>query len=76
MTFDLGLVCVCASLIQLLQRDTVKNNALLSLVVEFLPSIAITILNVIVPLIFQKIVVMEDYSPENEIRFTIGRSAT
>ncbi|ELT96458.1 hypothetical protein CAPTEDRAFT_150917 [Capitella teleta] len=52
----------------------VQDNAFVYLVVEFLPSIAITALNVIVPVIFQQVVGLEDYEPHNEIRITIGRT--
>ncbi|KAM3916153.1 transmembrane channel-like protein 7 [Leptodactylus fuscus] len=45
----------------------------LSLVVEYLPSIVITIANFITPIIFEIIVRFEDYSPAFEIRFTLIR---
>uniref|UniRef100_A0A8C5QLU9 Transmembrane channel-like protein n=1 Tax=Leptobrachium leishanense TaxID=445787 RepID=A0A8C5QLU9_9ANUR len=44
-----------------------------NLLVEYLPSIVITIANFITPLIFQAIVRYEDYSPAFEIRFTLIR---
>ncbi|XP_066432346.1 transmembrane channel-like protein 7 isoform X1 [Eleutherodactylus coqui] len=45
----------------------------LSLVVEYLPSIVITIANFITPIVFENIVRYEDYSPAFEIRFTLIR---
>lgn len=45
----------------------------LSLLVEYLPSIVITIANFITPIIFEYIVRYEDYSPAFEIRFTLIR---
>ncbi|KAM4631861.1 transmembrane channel-like protein 7 [Discoglossus pictus] len=51
---------------------TDSTNAI-NLVIEYLPSIVITIANFITPLIFQSIVQYEDYSPAFEIRFTLIR---
>ncbi|XP_069839856.1 transmembrane channel-like protein 7 [Dendropsophus ebraccatus] len=45
----------------------------LNLLVEYLPSIVITIANFITPIIFEIIVRYEDYSPAFEIRFTLIR---
>ncbi|XP_075035840.1 transmembrane channel-like protein 7 [Mixophyes fleayi] len=45
----------------------------LSLLVEYLPSIVITIANIITPIIFEAIVQYEDYAPAFEIRFTLIR---
>ncbi|KAG8432980.1 hypothetical protein GDO86_017302 [Hymenochirus boettgeri] len=45
----------------------------INLLVEYLPSIVITIANFITPLIFETIVRYEDYSPAFEIRFTLIR---
>ncbi|XP_040296421.1 transmembrane channel-like protein 7 [Bufo bufo] len=52
---------------------SVKNENGLSLLVEYLPSIVITIANFITPIIFENIVRYEDYSPAFEIRFTLIR---
>ncbi|CAJ0945424.1 unnamed protein product [Ranitomeya imitator] len=49
------------------------QNDGLSLLVEYLPSIVITIANFITPIIFENIVRYEDYSPGFEIRFTLIR---
>nr|DBA20305.1 TPA: hypothetical protein GDO54_016012 [Pyxicephalus adspersus] len=45
----------------------------LSLLIEYLPSIVITIANFITPIIFETIVRYEDYTPAFEIRFTLIR---
>ncbi|XP_056392113.1 transmembrane channel-like protein 7 [Hyla sarda] len=52
--------------------STQKDDRL-SLLVEYLPSIVITIANFITPIIFEIIVRYEDYSPAFEIRFTLIR---
>ena len=57
-----------------LQQD-VANQAFLLLLVQFLPSLTITALNFIVPLVFQKMVLAEGYSPTMEIKITIFRYA-
>ncbi|XP_051994291.1 transmembrane channel-like protein 7 [Xyrauchen texanus] len=57
------------------QRKQTENqsNFLLELIVEYLPSIVITLANFITPLIFNLIITFEDYSPAFEIRFTLMR---
>ncbi|KAK2909581.1 hypothetical protein QQF64_000446 [Cirrhinus molitorella] len=55
------------------QTEHQKSNFLLELVVEYLPSIVITLANFITPLIFNLIITFEDYSPAFEIRFTLMR---
>ncbi|XP_043114295.1 transmembrane channel-like protein 7 isoform X1 [Puntigrus tetrazona] len=55
------------------QAEDEKSNFLLELVVEYLPSIVITLANFITPLIFNLIIAFEDYSPAFEIRFTLMR---
>ncbi|KAI7810483.1 transmembrane channel-like protein 7 isoform X1 [Triplophysa rosa] len=50
-----------------------QSNFLLELMVEYLPSIVITLANFITPLIFNLIISFEDYSPAFEIRFTLMR---
>ncbi|CAH2307071.1 transmembrane channel 7 [Pelobates cultripes] len=49
-----------------------QTNAI-NLLVEYLPSIVITIANFVTPVIFESIVRYEDYSPAFEIRFTLIR---
>lgn len=55
------------------QAEAQKSMFLLELVVEYLPSIVITLANFITPLIFNIIIAFEDYSPAFEIRFTLMR---
>ncbi|XP_067296533.1 transmembrane channel-like protein 7 [Pseudorasbora parva] len=55
------------------QAEEEKSAFLLELVVEYLPSIVITLANFITPLIFSLIITFEDYSPAFEIRFTLMR---
>lgn len=55
------------------QAEEEKSAFLLELVVEYLPSIVITLANFITPLIFNLIITFEDYSPAFEIRFTLMR---
>ena len=59
--------------LQWLTYDTILNNPFLKLLVEFLPSLTVTVLNFLVPLIFQKLVLAEGYSPTTEIKITIFR---
>ncbi|KAK7160940.1 hypothetical protein R3I94_003805 [Phoxinus phoxinus] len=55
------------------QVEEAKSAFLQELVVEYLPSIVITLANFITPLIFSLIITFEDYSPAFEIRFTLMR---
>ncbi|XP_071976726.1 transmembrane channel-like protein 7 isoform X2 [Engystomops pustulosus] len=52
---------------------SMQQDDRLSLLIEYLPSIVITIANFITPIIFENIVRYEDYSPAFEIRFTLIR---
>ncbi|KAH3871112.1 hypothetical protein DPMN_034306 [Dreissena polymorpha] len=56
-----------------LQHRTDLNKTV-KLVLEFLPSITITLLSVIVPTIFNKLVTAEDYMPAFAIRITLIRT--
>ncbi|MGH0115468.1 UNVERIFIED_CONTAM: hypothetical protein FKN15_000103 [Acipenser sinensis] len=56
------------------QTTQIKSqNFILDLIVEYLPSIVITLANFITPLIFDVIIQFEDYTPAFEIRFTLMR---
>nr|XP_020451775.1 transmembrane channel-like protein 7 [Monopterus albus] len=55
------------------QMNNVKENFVLDLIIEYLPSIVITLANFITPLLFSIIINYEDYSPAFEIRFTLMR---
>lgn len=50
-----------------------RNNFIVELIFEYLPSIVITLANFITPIIFSIIISFEDYSPAFEIRFTLLR---
>lgn len=53
-----------------------QKTGQLSLLIEYLPSIVITIANFITPIIFEIIVQYEDYAPAFVIRFTLIRYVT
>ncbi|XP_056891025.1 BOS complex subunit NOMO1 [Takifugu flavidus] len=55
------------------QMNNIKENFLVDLIYEYLPSIVITMANFITPLLFSVIISFEDYSPAFEIRFTLMR---
>ncbi|XP_040003250.1 transmembrane channel-like protein 7 [Xiphias gladius] len=55
------------------QRNDTKENFIVDLIYEYLPSIVITLANFITPLLFSVIINYEDYSPAFEIRFTLIR---
>lgn len=50
-------------------------NDTVLLIVQFLPSLTITLLSVVVPAVFNKVVVAEDYMPAFAIRITLIRFA-
>uniref|UniRef100_A0A7N8X7R5 Transmembrane channel-like protein n=1 Tax=Mastacembelus armatus TaxID=205130 RepID=A0A7N8X7R5_9TELE len=50
-----------------------QENFIVDLIIEYLPSIVITLANFITPLLFSIIINYEDYSPAFEIRFTLMR---
>ncbi|XP_050394549.1 transmembrane channel-like protein 7 isoform X3 [Patella vulgata] len=56
-----------------LQKQNLDDDVL-RLIVEFLPSLTITFLNVVIPLMFSKIVLPEDYSPVFELKITLFRT--
>ncbi|KAF5296394.1 hypothetical protein FQA39_LY12513 [Lamprigera yunnana] len=55
-------------------QDSLFNTNIESLFYEFLPSLSIVFLNVIVPLVFSFLVDLEKYSPINVIRITLVRT--
>ncbi|KAK4873180.1 hypothetical protein RN001_015209 [Aquatica leii] len=55
-------------------KDSIFNSSIESLLYEFLPSLSIVFLNIIVPLIFSFLVDLEKYSPINVIRITLVRT--
>ncbi|KAM6941094.1 transmembrane channel-like protein 7 [Lycodopsis pacificus] len=58
---------------QKVQMDKIKENFIVDLIYEYLPSIVMTLANFIIPLLFSVIINYEDYSPAFEIRFTLMR---
>ncbi|XP_041474557.1 transmembrane channel-like protein 7 isoform X1 [Lytechinus variegatus] len=52
----------------------VTTDAFASLLISYLPSITITLLNGVVPMIFNVVVRFEDYSPQFEISITLIRT--
>uniref|UniRef100_A0AAR2J227 Transmembrane channel-like protein n=1 Tax=Pygocentrus nattereri TaxID=42514 RepID=A0AAR2J227_PYGNA len=55
------------------QAQCQKCYFIVELIIEYLPSIVITLANFITPIIFSIIISFEDYSPAFEIRFTLMR---
>ena len=64
-------------LLQLTERaDFHSMDKFVQLLIEYVPSLTISFLNFLVPFIFAKVVKGEDYSPELEIQWTLGRWVT
>ena len=57
-----------------LEWSDLYTNEFMLLMIQYAPSICITILNAVVPLMFIYIVQPEDYSPEFEIKITLVRT--
>ncbi|XP_055506920.1 transmembrane channel-like protein 7 isoform X1 [Leucoraja erinacea] len=55
-------------------KKTNSGSFTIDLTVEYLPSIVITAANFITPLLFERIIRFEDYSPAFEIKFMLIRS--
>ncbi|XP_066517905.1 transmembrane channel-like protein 7 [Hoplias malabaricus] len=55
------------------QAQGLQDYFIMKLIIEYLPSIVITLANFITPVIFSIIISFEDYSPAFEIRFTLMR---
>ncbi|XP_071770014.1 transmembrane channel-like protein 7 [Centroberyx gerrardi] len=78
---NLFVIAVLAACFYSIYRATVfsqkaqmtKENFIVDLIYEYLPSIVITLANFITPLLFSLIINYEDYSPAFEIRFTLMR---
>lgn len=78
--FVIGVLAACfysiyvATIVsQKAQMDSKKDNFIVDLIYEYLPSIVITLANFMTPLLFSLIINFEDYSPAFEIRFTLMR---
>ncbi|XP_071961220.1 transmembrane channel-like protein 7 [Antedon mediterranea] len=55
-------------------ESAITSNGFASLIISYLPSISITILNAIIPMIFNVLVRFEEYSPQFEINLTLSRT--
>ncbi|XP_033828053.1 transmembrane channel-like protein 7 [Periophthalmus magnuspinnatus] len=66
-------IYVATTYSQEVQLDNKKENFIMDLIYEYLPSIVITLANFITPVLFSVIINFEDYSPAFEIRFTLMR---
>ena len=58
-----------------LQQDKELNEIVL-LILQYIPSLTITVLNGIVPVIFSKVIHAEDYMPAFALRLTLTRYVT
>ena len=56
-----------------LQQDLVTIHPMLQFIVQYLPSLTITVLNTLMPIVFKKLVLLENYSPAFEMRMTLLR---
>nr|XP_006819109.1 PREDICTED: transmembrane channel-like protein 7-like [Saccoglossus kowalevskii] len=56
------------------KNNPVTDNEMLLFLISYLPSITITALNIVVPMIFVALIRFEDYSPEFEVQFTLFRT--
>lgn len=57
----------------LLLQDTGNANSQVNLLVQYLPSMVITLANFIAPLIFAFLIKFEEYTPAFEIKLTLLR---
>lgn len=65
----LGIIFLSSLLVQ----DVSNTNFQANLLVQYLPSMVITLANFIAPQIFSFLIRFEDYSPAFEIRLTLMR---
>nr|UYL70871.1 Tmc487a [Platynereis dumerilii] len=80
--FVLAVLAGCSYLIVYTSRRTAELSNQVNqdkskarrLLIQYLPSITITALNIIVPQLFRIIVSLEDYTFENEVKITIART--
>ncbi|KAL3876101.1 hypothetical protein ACJMK2_033979 [Sinanodonta woodiana] len=56
-----------------LQNEARKVTEILELLVQYLPSVTITLLSTIVPIIFTRLILAEEYTPLFQIRLTLFR---
>lgn len=72
----LGACAVAIAKVFIFSNEQLKNNLneILSLIYEFLPSLCIVLLNIIIPFIFKLLVTFEHYTPIVVIRITLIRT--
>ena len=56
-----------------LQLQDEDLNEVVALIVQYLPYLTITVLNFSIPIIFARVVVLEDYSHNVALRITLAR---
>lgn len=71
---SLYLIWYCNGQLTELKKLVENESPILQTMIEFLPSVTITLLNVIVPIIFNKLVPFEDYLPYFEMQITLLRT--
>ncbi|KAK3588971.1 hypothetical protein CHS0354_043141 [Potamilus streckersoni] len=59
---------------RLVELQKQELHVIVAFIVQYIPTITITILNFVIPILFQKMVVLEKYSSRAEINFTLARS--
>lgn len=59
--------------LQLADEMTQTENRFINLLIQFLPSLAITFLNLLIPIVFRVLARFEDYTFENEVKVTLAR---
>lgn len=57
-----------------LQREFGDVHPIVQTLIQFMPSVTITLLNIIVPIIFKKLVEFEDYMPAFQMQITLLRT--
>ncbi|XP_052071142.1 transmembrane channel-like protein 7 [Mytilus californianus] len=60
-------------MLELQDSNFSELHVIVQALIQYMPSITITLLNVIVPVIFNKLVIFEDYTPVFEIRINLLR---
>ncbi|XP_021359888.1 transmembrane channel-like protein 7 isoform X1 [Mizuhopecten yessoensis] len=78
MVFLLGgslyLIYLSFSQLLVLQEQFNDTTPALVFVIQYIPSVTITLLNIIVPIVFKKVVLLEDYTPSFEMIMTLLRT--
>ncbi|KAJ8318093.1 hypothetical protein KUTeg_003184 [Tegillarca granosa] len=74
LTGSLFLIYFTSTQLVELQKLLPYQHPLVKFTIQYLPSITITLLNVVVPVILRKLVLLEDYMPAFEIKMTLLRT--